>query len=471
MKKILLTALLAVFTASACVYAEDNFALGKAAFSRKDSRKEHQYLVQYLTENPNDPNARYYYAQTLTYLKNYQQAKLEYGYVMQLAPGTLVANYAKASLFFLEKSTGSASASSNKNPDTAATDKTPDNSASTSFSMTDNYLSKAISGQGEINTWDPDKMPIKIYIDMSTRPKSSYILSMKNALSKWQAESGGLISFEYVTNPSLANVTIQLKGMPPKNDKSSLGVTNTSSFEGYIKSSTIVIYTLDANYKAISANDFYNIALHEVGHMLGIDGHSDSQGDIMYPAYDKAGNAATQMPLSNRDINTFKAMYSLDKNPYATGLNSLNRVLGPKADRMNTKLQEELDYAKKFPNNPNSYNGVASSYESQNKDAEAIEYYKKSLAIDPGNAYANKGLARLYAKRNDLKNAEVYYKNVIKSDPKDPKAYCNLTNLYIKNYKPQLAKSTISTLLYRNPAAKNDPVVISIQEQLGMIKK
>ncbi|MCR4881093.1 MAG: tetratricopeptide repeat protein [bacterium] len=473
MKKIVITLLSIMAFASSIAFAADNFALGKAAFAKKDFKQANYYFVQYLTQNPNDANARYYYAQTLTYLKNYKQAKLEYGYVMQLAPGTMVANYAKASLFFLEKTTGDAANTSDKTP--AANNTKPaannNNNNVTDFSTTDNYLSKAISGQGEINTWNPEKMPIKVYIDMSTRPKSMYVQAFKNALSKWQSASEGVVSFMYVIDASQADVLVYMKGTAPKTQKSTLGWTNTKFYEGYINKADITFYTLDPNYKALSTNDFYNVALHEAGHMLGIDGHSDDKGDIMFPQYDKAGASATQLALSARDVNTFKAMYALDKNPYATGVNSLNRVLGSKTERMNTKLQEELEYAKKFPDNPNSYNSVASSYESQNMDAEAIEYYKKALAIEPMNVYANSSLARIYGKRNDLKNAEVYYKNVIKADSKNTKAYCNLTNLYIKNYKIQQAKSTLNTLLYRNPEAKKDPVVIALQEQLGMNKK
>lgn len=440
----------------------DNFALGKSAFARKDYNSANKYLVQYLTENPNDANARYYYAQTLTYLQNYKQAKLEYGYVIQLAPGTTVADYAKASLAYLDKTMGTST------PEKKSTTNTQNSLQGQDISTIDNYLQKAISAEGEINTWNPDLMPIKVYFDQTNRPKSAYINAMKSAMATWQSVSDGLFSFTYVTNPAEAQVTVKILGATPKAENHVLGKTKPMYREGYIYAGTIVMYTLDKEHKAVSSADFYNVALHETGHLLGIEGHSDSRDDIMYPDYDKNSAQGKMVPLSERDKNTLKAMYALDKNPYATGINSLNSVLGTKSQRIKTKLEENLQYAKSHPDNPLSYNHIAFSYEQQDKEIEAIDYYKKTLSLDPANVYANSALARIYGKRNDLKNAEIYYKNVIKADAKNTGAYCNLTNLYIRNNKIQMAKSTMTTLLYRNPDAKNDPLVKAIKEQLGM---
>ena len=466
MKKIISTVLLSALLSVSAICAEfptDYFVLGKNAFNKKDYTSANKYFVQYLTQNPNDANGRYYYAQTLTYLKNYKQARLEYGYVMQLAPNTMVANYAKTCLQNLDK----VDKTTTGNTATTTTASQEDNVEQDDFTKLDNYLPKTISSEGEINTWNLDKMPLKVFFDMSKTPKSQYVSAFKNAFSAWQAVSDGMISFQYVTAKDNADVVVLILGAPPKADSFVLGHTNTLYSEGFINSATITMYSMDSKYNSLSVKDFYNVSLHEIGHMLGIEGHSDNTNDIMFPSYDKAGASATMHALSERDINTFKAIYSLDKNPYATGVNSLNKVLGSKATRLNLKLQDDLAYVQKFPNAPTSYNSVAHTYEMQNKDAEAIEYYQKALSIDPMNAYANGGLARMYGRRNDLKNAEIYYKNLIRINSKDIAAYCNLTNLYIKNGKMQLAKSTMANLVYRNPSAKNDATVKAIQKQLS----
>ena len=48
------------------------------------------------------------------------------------------------------------------------------------------------------------------------------------------------------------------------------------------------------------------IALHEIGHALGINGHSSDSKDIMFMSVDK-----NQTTLSRRDVETLKALYKL----------------------------------------------------------------------------------------------------------------------------------------------------------------
>ena len=100
-------------------------------------------------------------------------------------------------------------------------------------------------------------------------------------------------------------------------------------------------------------------------------------------------------------------------------------------------------------------------------EEEAISYYKKALAISPLDHNANHKLGNLYYKRNDVKNAEIYYKNLIKAEPKEIYSYVDLINLYIKNNRKDLARRYLSTLIYRNSSAKDDPTVKAISQRLS----
>ena len=253
--------------------AVDNFALGKDAFNKKNYRMADTYLVRYLTENPNDANARYYYAQTQYYLGRYDQARVEYGYVIQLAPGTILSKYSQTSLAYLDKIQGT---NKNNDKDTAQNNTTHESASSKTFNDNDNYLVNAISGDGDLNTWDPNQMPIPVYINMTNRPKAVYVQCIKDALNVWQTTSGGHISFYYVKDPASASVTINIAGTPPKDKKGVLGYTSPRTQNGYIKSAKIELYSLDPTYKAVAPVDFYNVALHEAGHLVGISGHSEN---------------------------------------------------------------------------------------------------------------------------------------------------------------------------------------------------
>lgn len=457
MKKKFLIALLLSLSLSSLVFSANNFSLGKAAFTQKDYKTANKYFVKALIKNPNDATCRYYYAQTLTFLGNLSQAEKEYGYVIQLAPNTLLSDYATQSLEYLHSQSTQYSQQINQN----GSDKLAN------FIKTDNYISKALTVNGEIVTWDLNKMPLKIYIDNSYNSKQIYIDAAKDALQAWKIASGGLVNYEFITNKDLADITITFNGTAPKTENQTLGLTQHSTSNGYIDKVAVTLYTLGSNYKVLTANDIYNVALHEFGHMLGLWGHSDNKTDVMYATYDMA-SPHERVALSQQDKNTIKALYVIDKNPLSASTNSMNKLFGDKSKRVDLKLEQGLEYIKNVPGNPIGYINVGDSYKAMGKDYEASQYYKKALSLDKNNIDANLRLAAIFSNKNDLRNAEIHYKNAIKTEPKDPYPYCNLINLYIKNNKISNANSLLSTLLYRNNNAKNTECV---QHLMSILKR
>ncbi len=63
--------------------------------------------------------------------------------------------------------------------------------------------------------------------------------------------------------------------------------------------------------RSFSDTDTYKTCLHEVGHAIGMEGHSNTPSDIMYPML----NSAQTPYLKERDINTIAALYSESNQP------------------------------------------------------------------------------------------------------------------------------------------------------------
>ena len=229
MKKIFVSLLFIGLFIGSNIFAADYFSLGKTAFNKKDYASANSYFVKALTANPNDATCRYYYAQTLTYLNNYKQAKIEYKYVTLLAPNTKLSEYSVQSIKYLDG--------------LMSENLSPAQNTQNGNMSNDNYITKALSTKGNLVTWNPDKMPLKVYIDNSKRVSTSYVKAVKDALTTWQGASNGLFSYIIVDDSKIADINIVLKGMAQKSDNQHLGLTHNSFNNDYITHTNIDMYT------------------------------------------------------------------------------------------------------------------------------------------------------------------------------------------------------------------------------------
>lgn len=170
----------------------------------------------------------------------------------------------------------------------------------------ENYIDSIISS-GKIIRWNQKTFPLKIYIENNQNLPPYYYEEIKNAFEKWQNVSKDLITFAFTQNPKTADIRCTF----PTNFERKCGVSNISAWHNFKYKKNILEYSeikfakVSCNRKLYSPQTIYTTALHEIGHSLGLNGHSSDKTDIMYPV------TSSNNKISKRDIQTLKLLYSI----------------------------------------------------------------------------------------------------------------------------------------------------------------
>ena len=291
----------------------------------------------------------------------------------------------------------------------------------------DNYIEQVAINNG-IMRWDTETFPIKIIIlDNSNKPSPQYYRTqILKAFSQWNV-SAGFLKFAVVNREKDANITIKIESIPENTCEGNIckyvaGFTLPEYNGKILKKMSITLYSTDPFGNFFSDKEIYNTILHEIGHALGIMGHSYNSEDLMYMEQNNNSNIYSQHKssfqyLSSKDINTIKLLYKLS--PDITNNLHVNTkgliyppiILGSSKDIANRKLKEAEHYVKKAPNMPNGYVDLALAYAELNRKNDAIKAMHKAYELSKSNdekyltAY---NLASMYFEYDDNKNALKY---------------------------------------------------------------
>ena len=130
------------------------------------------------------------------------------------------------------------------------------------------------------------------------RPVDRYVV--RDAFHDWSA-AGAPVHFVFVADSALADVHVIWRDSLP--DSRAGQVTRFTDNRGWLRAATIELSTRGMSGKSQKSSAVHAVALHEVGHLLGLE-HSDDQRDIM-AAWVKSSR------LTGSDVSTMRALYGV----------------------------------------------------------------------------------------------------------------------------------------------------------------
>jgi len=168
-----------------------------------------------------------------------------------------------------------------------------------------------------LRRWPKESMPIKVYVrDNPQVPGIGKVYRdvVKDALDQWCKASGNTVSYKFVDKLDGANLICDYTDRPeqvrPDHDLGTEGSTESQVRlkDNAMEWADVVLLVRDnpgAPFR--ERRTLMKLCLHEMGHALGLKGHSPNSHDVMFYTTTNPDVPAT---LSERDKNTFKLIYA-----------------------------------------------------------------------------------------------------------------------------------------------------------------
>lgn len=242
-----------------------------------------------------------------------------------------------------------------------------------------------------------DHSPITVYISSPDVPddiKQSYVDDIEYALDQWSSISEGQLKFQRIEKED-ADIRIcwTNKLLSPEGDplgESSLVQFSQNKF--YVNVS-ILIKGIPTSATSVH-KEIRTVALHEIGHAIGLWGHSKDVNDVMYLK-------TKAMYPTRRDKETLIKLLSY---PNGSAFHD-NAISELKADI------SENAYA------PHLHLWLGSVYADKGYDDLAIQELTYTLNLDPNFLKAADRLARIFQKEGMNQKAIQYYRELARHEP------------------------------------------------------
>lgn len=314
----------------------------------------------------------------------------------------------------------------------------------------DNYLDETLS-KGAAR-WSKNRMPIPVYIKSGAGVsgyKANYDLLLRQAFADWESASQGKVSFRPVNTLEESLIDCSWTSNPDDfANKTEAGETRCSLAGEKLAHASIFLLTKSMDGGA--AIGLKGTCLHEIGHAIGLKGHSSADSDIMFMMSKNTSDSNTA--LSDRDKRTVIALYSISDADMA----SYNRFVRRDKQFLHN-ASSDYDRARAFFEDGEAAFNSRKFLEAAQAWERAAEIQPDTVAykIDLGHAYLN--LAQQEIKANKLTSAKQHL------------------DLAAKNYKSghrrELAVIAYTALIQIAHLLKNENDERKYQAELAKVKQ
>ncbi len=167
------------------------------------------------------------------------------------------------------------------------------------------YLNQIVAASDDsmLHRWDDRAYrPVRVFLGPATTANFQpvFLDAVRQAFRRWE-EAGIPVRFDLDADSAAAEVHFSWK-IQFEIDRS--GQTDLTWDEnGRLQSGFVTLATFDPKGRPMQTDDVRVVALHEIGHLIGLD-HSPDSTDIMFPV-------AKVRDLSSRDVSTAQLLYQL----------------------------------------------------------------------------------------------------------------------------------------------------------------
>jgi hypothetical protein len=167
------------------------------------------------------------------------------------------------------------------------------------------YLNEIVAASTDsvLHRWDGRmQSAVRVYLPPSVVAnfQPAFVDAVRTAFERWE-QTGVAVAFKLDADSAAAEVRFQWR-IQFEGARSGLTALEWDQ-DGHLKGGVVTLATFDPKGQPFGPDEVRVMALHEIGHLLGLD-HSPDPGDIMYAS-------PKVRDLSPRDIATLMLLYEI----------------------------------------------------------------------------------------------------------------------------------------------------------------